>query len=270
MHILSVNFGKIISIIWQFLTKLGASTISILESIGGLSIFTCEIVLSCFSAPFYFRRFLHQIVEIFFYSLFVIGLTGLFTGAVLALQSYNGLSRLNVESAIPTLIVLSLTRELGPVLSGLMCAGRVSGAIAAEVGSMQVSNQIASMQLLSVSPLKFLIAPRLWAGIISLPVLTIVANIIGILGGYLVCTRVLGFSSFSYIDNVLRFFKASDLYCGLIKATVFGFIIIIVGSYCGYRTKGGSQGVGAAATSAAVFSSVLILTANYLLTALLF
>jgi phospholipid/cholesterol/gamma-HCH transport system permease protein len=206
----------------------------------------------------------------FFYSLFVVGLTGLFTGAVLALQSYNGLSRLNVESSIPTLIILSITRELGPVLSGLMCAGRVSGAIAAEIGSMRVSNQILAMQLLSVNPLRFLIAPRLWAGVISLPALTIVANIIGVLGGHLVCTTVLGFSSFSYIDNILRFFKASDLYCGLIKATAFGFIIIITGSYCGYRARGGSQGVGRSATNAVVLSSVLILISNYLLTALLF
>lgn len=253
-----------------FLQTIGRMFFSFLQATGAFALFTLESVSHCFRPPFFFRQLLRQFFEIGYLSLPVVGLTAIFTGMVLALQSYTGFSRFSAESSIATVVVLSMTRELGPVLAGLMVAGRIGASIAAELGTMRVTEQIDALSTLSTNPYKYLIAPRLWAGVIVLPLLVLVADAIGVFGGYLVSTYKLGFNAGLYIDQTFKYLKAEDVNSGLIKAAVFGFIIALSGSYAGFNSRGGAQGVGIATTSAVVSASILILILNYLLTAILF
>ena len=205
-------------------------------------------------------------VEIGFYSLPVVGLTGLFAGMVLALQSYTGFSRFSAESTIPTVVVLSITRELGPVLAGLMVAGRVGAAMAAEIGTMRVTEQIDALTTLSTNPHKYLIVPRLLAGLLMLPFLVLVTDIIGVGGGYLVSVYKLGFNPDAYINNTLEYLEVMDVASGLVKAAVFGYLIALMGCYHGFHSRGGAQGVGKATTNAVVTGAILVLIFNYIIT----
>ncbi len=171
---------------------------------------------------------------------------------------------------MPTLVVLSVTRELGPVLAGLMVAGRVGAAMAAEIGTMRVTDQIDALVTLSTDPMKYLVAPRLLAGMIALPLLVVVADILGVFGGFIVATVKLGFNAHTYLANTLAYMQTQDVVSGLVKAAVFGFLIALMGCYQGYNSRGGAQGVGAATTSAVVTASVLILAFDYVLTELFF
>ena len=189
---------------------------------------------------------------------------------MLALQSSTGLSRFSADSAVASLVVLSVTRELGPVLAGLMVAGRVGAAIAAELGTMRVTDQIDALSTLSTNPMKYLVAPRLLAGLLAVPLLVLVADILGVLGGFIIATVKLGFNSEQYLSNTLTFMQTDDVVSGLAKAAVFGVLITLMGCYQGYNSKGGAQGVGAATTSAVVAASVLILAVDYVLTELFF
>jgi len=193
-----------------------------------------------------------------------------FTGMVLALQSYTGFSRFSAQSAIANLVVLSMTRELGPVLAGLMVAGRVGAAMAAELGTMRVTDQIDALSTLSTNPMKYLVAPRLLAGIIALPLLVLIGDILGVMGGFIVSTLKLGFNTSVYLTNTVNFVQTDDVVSGLVKAAVFGFLIALMGCYQGYNSKGGAQGVGAATTSAVVSASILILAFDYVLTEMFF
>ena len=219
-----------------------------------------------FRPPIYPRLISRQMIEVGYYSLPVVGLTTLFTGMVLALQSYTGFSRFNAESAIANVVVLSITRELAPVLAGLMVAGRIGAAMAAEIGTMRVTEQIDALSTLSTNPFKYLVAPRLIAGLLTLPLCVIVGDIIGVFGGYLVSIHKLGFNPAIYLKSSWDFLQAMDVISGLVKAGVFGFLISLMGCYHGYHSRGGAQGVGAATTSAVVSASVLILGSNYLIT----
>jgi phospholipid/cholesterol/gamma-HCH transport system permease protein len=189
---------------------------------------------------------------------------------VLALQSYTGFSRFNAESAIASVVVLSITRELSPVLAGLMVAGRVGASIAAEIGTMRVTEQIDALTTLSVNPVKYLVVPRVLAGTLMLPILVLVGDIIGVYGGYIVSTKVLGFSAGSYLHQTWDVMEQIDVVSGLVKAAVFGFIVSLMGCYHGYNSGRGAQGVGAATTNAVVTASILILIFNYLLTQVFF
>ena len=189
---------------------------------------------------------------------------------VLALQSYTGFSRFNAESAIASIVVLSVTRELGPVLAGLMVSGRAGAAMAAELGTMRVTDQIDALSTLSTEPMKYLVAPRLVAGVIAMPLLVLVADVLGVMGGFLVSTEKLGFTPATYLVSTFTNLKSEDVDSGLIKAAAFGFIISLMGCFNGYRSKGGAQGVGAATTSAVVTASILILAVDYILTQVLF
>jgi phospholipid/cholesterol/gamma-HCH transport system permease protein len=209
-------------------------------------------------------------VEIGYYSLPVVGLTAIFTGMVLALQSYTGFARFSAESAIPNVVVVSITRELGPVLAGLMVAGRVGASMAAEIGTMRVTEQIDALDTLATNPFKYLIAPRLIAGLTMLPILVLIADIIGVFGGYVVSTQKLGFNPTSYLQNTWDFIEAQDVISGLVKAAVFGFLVTLMGCYHGYSSRGGAQGVGTATTNAVVSASILILSFNYFITELFF
>jgi phospholipid/cholesterol/gamma-HCH transport system permease protein len=252
------------------LQPLGRAFLAGLETMGRLTLFTGRAVYYAVQPPYYWRLLLRQMVEIGYYSLPVVGLTAIFTGMVLALQSYTGFTRFNAEAAIPNVVVLSMTRELGPVLAGLMVAGRIGAAIAAEIGTMRVTEQIDALTTLSTNPLKYLVAPRLVAGLLMLPLLVAVADLIGVFGGYIVSIYKLGFNPATYIKNTVDFVEALDVVSGLVKAAVYGFIVTLMGCYHGYHSKGGAQGVGAATTNAVVSASILILIFNYIITELFF
>lgn len=254
----------------NFLASIGRVFIAFLASVGRLAIFTFDAIVTGIKPPYYPRQIVRQMVEIGYYSLPVIGLTAIFTGAVLALQSYSGFSRFNAESSIAVVVVLSITRELGPVLSGLMVAGRIGAAFAAEIGTMRVTEQIDALTTLSTSPQKYLVFPRLLSGVLMLPVLVLVADIIGVFGGYLVSIHKLGFAPGPYLTSTFDFLKRIDVVSGLWKAAAFGFIVALMGCYHGYHSRGGAQGVGQATTNAVVSASILILLTNYFLTALFF
>lgn len=252
------------------LAPIGRVFLAFLATTGRLTLFAGSAVAHCVRPPLYPRLIAHQMIEIGYYSLPVVGLTAIFTGAVLALQSYTGFSRFNAESAIATVVVLSVTRELGPVLAGLMVAGRIGAAMAAEIGTMRVTEQVDALTTLSANPFKYLIAPRLIAGITMLPLLVIVADIIGVFGGFLVGVYRLGFNPVNYLTLTFDFLKTEDVVSGLVKAAVFGFLIALMGCYHGFYSRGGAQGVGAATTNAVVSASILILAFNYVITALWF
>ncbi|MGH6872445.1 MAG: MlaE family ABC transporter permease [Rhizomicrobium sp.] len=249
---------------------IGRVVLALLAEIGRLTEFTITAVLDCFLMPVYWTLIGKQVMRIGWFSLPVVGLTAFFTGGVLALQIYIGGNRYGAEAIVPQIVVLGITRELGPVIAGLMVAGRVAAAIAAEVGTMRVTEQIDALTTLSTNPIKYLVVPRLWAAVISMPILVAVADSIGVFGGYIVSTKSLDFNGAVYIKNTMDFVTHGDVTSGLIKATVFGFIIALMGCYNGFNSKGGAQGVGAATTNAVVSSSILILAANYFLTSILF
>ncbi len=257
-------------IVTDILGRTGRGTFSALGLAGKLSIFIGRSLSHIVRPPFYLAIFLRQLREIGFNSLPVVGLTALFTGMVLALQSYTGFSRFQAEGAIATVVILSITRELGPVLAGLMVAGRVGAAIAAEIGTMRVTEQVDALSTLSTNPYKYLIAPRVLAGFISMPLLVIIADIIGVMGGFLIAVYVLNFNANTYIRNTMQYLQFHDVVSGLIKAAVFGLIITLLGCYHGFNSRRGAQGVGAATTSAVVSASILILLSNYFMTQLFF
>ena len=254
----------------NFLAPIGRVFLLFLAAIGRVALFTGSALINAWRPPYYPRIVLRQMIEIGYYSLPVIGLTAIFTGAVLALQSYSGFSRFSAESSIAIVVVLSITRELGPVLAGLMVAGRIGAAFAAEIGTMRVTEQIDALVTLSTNPFKYLVFPRLLAGVLMLPVLVLVADVIGVMGGYLVSIYKLGFAPEPYISSTFEYLEAKDVISGLTKASVFGFIITLMGCYHGYYSSRGAQGVGAATTNAVVSSSVLILLFNYIITELFF
>jgi phospholipid/cholesterol/gamma-HCH transport system permease protein len=250
----------------NFLASIGGAFLEFLAASGRIVLFAVTAIYYGLKPPYYPRILFRQMVDIGFYSLPVVGLTAVFTGMVLALQSYTGFSRFAAESAIPNIVILSVTRELGPVIAGLMVAGRIGAAIAAEIGTMRVTDQIDALTTLSVNPFRYLVAPRLVAGLMMLPLLVVVADIIGVFGGFLVSTYKLDLNGASYIQRSIDFLQTQDVVAGLAKAAVFGFIVALMGCYNGYHSKGGAQGVGAATTYAVVSSSILILVFDYILT----
>jgi phospholipid/cholesterol/gamma-HCH transport system permease protein len=252
------------------LATLGRYTVATLAETGHVFLFSLRGIRSCCIPPFYLREILRQMVVIGFYSVPIVGLTAIFAGMVLALQTHVGFTRFAAEGAVASVVVISITRELGPVFAGLMVAGRVSSSVAAEIGSMRVSEQIDALITMRVDPYKFLIAPRIIAGVLTVPLLVLVADVIGVMGGFLVSTTVLNFSTGAYISQTVRAMEAMDVISGLVKAAAFGFCITTLGCYHGFHSDLGARGVGNATTAAVVFSCIAILVFNYLLTALFF
>src|ERR1051326_3637432 len=248
----------------------GRVFLAFLAVTGRLAVFTADAISHCARPPIFWVSILKQMLRIGYFSLPVVGLTAFFTGAVLCLQIFIGGSRYGAETFVPQIVVLGITRELGPVIAGLMVAGRVAAAIAAEIGTMRVTEQIDALTTLSTDPLRYLVLPRLVAAVVSVPILVGIADSIGVFGGYLVSTVKLGFIGSTYLKNTVDFAKSGDINSGLIKAAVFGFIIALMGCYHGFNSHGGAQGVGGATTNAVVSASILILAANYLLTSVLF
>lgn len=258
------------SFILHIFQTVGAVIIGFFTATGKLTSFIFRAIKHIFVPPYFPAQLGRQIIDIGYYSLPVVGLTALFTGMVLALQSHTGFARFNAEGAIAGVVVLSITRELAPVLAGLMVAGRVGAAIAAEIGTMRVTEQIDALRTLSVNPFKYLIAPRIVAGTLMLPILVLTGDVIGVYGGYIVAVYNLDFSPASYLSQTWDILETMDVMSGLIKAGVFGFIVAMMGSYHGYYSQRGAQGVGAATTNAVVSSSILILIFNFILTQVFF
>ncbi len=248
----------------------GAWVMGLFGAFGHLLLFMGRAVFHAIIPPYYARLTVKQCLDIGYYSLPVVGMTALFTGMVLALQSYTGFTRFNAEGAISAVVVLSITRELAPVLAGLMVAGRVGASIAAEIATMRVTEQIDAMQTLSVNPFHYLVAPRIIAGTLMLPILVLIADIIGVYGGYVVAIHVLDFNVGSYLYQTWDVLEPMDVISGLVKAAAFGFIVTLMGCYHGYYSGRGAQGVGAATTYAVVSASILILIVNYFLTQVFF
>ena len=245
---------------------IGRTTIGAMGEIGRLTLFSVRVLFACLTPVIYIGEVLKQCVRIGFFSLPVVGLTAVFIGAALALNIYTGGARFNAEQIVPNIVVLGITRELGPVLAGLMLAGRVSAGIAAEIGAMRVTEQIDALHTLSAKPERFLFAPRVIAATLTLPLLVLIADIIGVMGGYLVSVATLDFNGATYLRNTWDFATTSDIVTGLVKAGVFGAIIALMGCYQGNASRGGAGGVGRAATLAVVGAAVLILASNYILT----
>ena len=254
----------------SLLAAIGSAVISAYTATGKVAVFAGTGLSHIVRPPFYGRLFLNALLDIGYFSLPVVAMTAVFTGMVLALQSYTGFARFSAQGAVANLVVLSMTRELGPVLAGLMVAGRVGAAMAAELGTMRVTDQIDALTTLSTNPMKYLVAPRLLAGTIALPLLVLIADILGVLGGFIVSTVKLGFNQAAYLANTVSFVQTEDVISGLAKAAVFGFLIALMGCYQGYHSKGGAKGVGAATTAAVVSASILILASDYVLTEMFF
>ena len=249
---------------------LGRGVIAAVRGAGSLAWFALTGLSHLVRPPFYGRMFGRALLEIGYFSLPVVALTAIFTGMVLALQSYLGFARFSAQSATATVVVLSITRELGPVLAGLIVAGRIGSAMAAEIGTMRVTDQIDALTTLSTNPMKYLVAPRLLAGVIALPFLVVVADILGVMGGFVVGVVKLGFGPEMYLTNTINFMQTADVVSGLVKAAVFGFLISLMGCYQGYHSRGGAEGVGSATTAAVVSASILILAFDFALTELFF
>ena len=249
---------------------IGRLTLGFLAAIGRIGLFTGRSVSHLVRPPFYPREFLSALMSIGWFSLPVVGLTALFTGGALALQIYAGGSRFNAESVVPSIVAIGMVRELGPVLGGLMVAARVTSSIAAEIGTMKVTEQIDALVTLSTNPLKYLVLPRLLAAVLVLPVLVAVGDVIGIWGGYLVGVYHLDFNSVTYLKNTVDYLQSWDVVSGLIKGSVFGFIVALMGCYHGMNSGRGAQGVGRATKSAVQAAAVAILAADFILTALFF
>jgi len=252
------------------LAGIGRSVLGLLGGLGAGTLFMLRTLAAMLRPPFYLREFGHALLTIGYFSLPVVGLTAIFTGAALALQIYAGGSRFEAEAVVPSIVAIGMTRELGPVLGGLMVAARVASSIAAEIGTMKVTEQIDALVTLSTDPMRYLTVPRVLAATLSVPVLVAAGDSIGIFGGYLVGTGKLGFNTATYLNNTVDFLEVWDVTSGMIKGAVFGFLTALVGCYYGMNSGRGAQGVGRATKSAVVTASVLILASNYLLTELFF
>lgn len=248
----------------------GRKSLVIFHHAGGLSMFLVETVAGLKSSKLRWKSTFEQMNKIGVMSLPLVFLTALFTGMVLALQSAYQLRLFAAQQFTSDLVALSITRELGPVLTAMVVAGRVGASIAAEIGTMRVTEQIDALKALAVDPVKYLVAPRFVAGIFMLFVLTIYADVIGMLGGYLISVFKLGMSSHQYIKRSFDVLMMKDILTGLIKAFFFGGIISLVGCYFGFNAKGGAEGVGRATTVAVVVALILIIASDALFTAIFY
>ncbi|MFZ9685117.1 MAG: MlaE family ABC transporter permease [Gemmobacter sp.] len=248
------------------LAALGRAAIGALRAVGRVALFAGRVTARLWMPPFHGSEFARQIVAIGWLSLPVVALTALFTGGALALQIYAGGARFSAEAVVPSIVAIGMVRELGPVLGGLMVAARVASSIAAEIGTMKVTEQIDALVTLSADPLRYLALPRVLAATLTVPVLVAVGDAIGIMGGWIVGVERLGFDARGYLRVTTEFLEVGDVVSGLVKGAVFGFIVAVAGTYAGMRSGRGAQGVGQATKAAVVGASVMILAANYVLT----
>ncbi|MBF0609876.1 MAG: ABC transporter permease [Magnetococcales bacterium] len=249
--------------------SIGQTTLDLVQEMGRMALFLFQGALAMVTPPFRFQLLLKQISFIGIHSLFVIVLTAVFTGMVLGLQGYYTLSRFGSEALLGPAVALSIIRELGPVLTGLMVTGRAGSALTAELGIMRIREQVDALHAMGINPIKYLVAPRMEAGLLVLPLLTAIFDLVGIYGGYLVAVQLLGMSSGTYFGGIETALLPKDLWVGLLKAFSFGLIITWVCTYKGYTTSRGAEGVSRSTTSAVVLSSVLILVWDYFVTSVM-
>jgi phospholipid/cholesterol/gamma-HCH transport system permease protein len=253
----------------NWLEKLGDKVFLLLTEMGRVLMFLGQTLRWTFSSPFYVKNVLKQMEAIGVNSVPVVMTTAISTGMVLALQSYTGFKRFGAQSLIGAVVSLSMTRELGPVLTGLMVAGRAGASMAAELGTMKVTEQIDALTTLATNPMKYLVVPRFVASTVMMFFLTILGMMIGVTGGYFVGVKVLGANPVTYYNQSVNNTEVTDIWYGLIKALVFGAVVGLIGCYKGFNTEGGAEGVGKATTGAVVISCMLILILDYFLSALL-
>ncbi|WP_420140370.1 MlaE family ABC transporter permease [Sphingomonas sp.] len=249
---------------------IGRVIIAMFAAVGRVALFAGRTFVRAAAPPYYPARLLEQLAHIGWFSLPVVGLTAIFTGAALAQQIFTAGSRFSAQSTVPAVVVIGMVRELGPVLVGLMVAGRVSSAMAAEIGTMRVTEQLDALATLRTDAYRYLIAPRLVAAVIALPLMVLAANAIGIFGGWLLAVQKLGFNSAHYLAISRRYLAWDDFQMAMVKAGVFGFLLALMGCYHGYHTAGGAAGVGNATRNAVVSAFMLILASNFLITASVF
>jgi phospholipid/cholesterol/gamma-HCH transport system permease protein len=254
----------------QAVESLGSSVMRSVEEAGRILILFVSVLAWTFHPPLKLRNIFRQMEFVGVKSIFVVLLTGTFTGMVMALQGYHGFRMFSAESLVGSTVALGMTRELGPVLTSLMVTARAGSAMAAELGTMRVTEQIDALYVMAANPIKHLIVPRVLAGITMVPVLTVVSDFTGILGGYFVGVHVLGINSGVFVKNITRLVDLDDIFNGLIKAAVFGLILSLIGCYKGFNTRGGAEGVGRSTTEAVVLASITILISDYFLTAIMF
>ena len=252
------------------LDRLGRAVLAGVEEMGKIILLFVSVLVWMFRPPFKLRNIFKQMEFVGVKSIFVVVLTGTFTGMVMALQGYHGFRMFSAESLVGGTVALGMTRELGPVLTSLMVTARAGSAMAAELGTMRVTEQIDALYVMAANPVKHLIVPRVIAGVLMVPLLTVVADFTGILGGYFVGVHILGINSGIFIKNITRLVDLNDIYNGLVKAACFGLILSLVGCYKGFNTYGGAEGVGRATTEAVVLASIAILISDYFLTAIMF
>ncbi|HZC46429.1 MAG TPA: MlaE family lipid ABC transporter permease subunit [Candidatus Acidoferrum sp.] len=253
----------------EMIARLGALIIDGVAQLGEFVLFLLYSVFYALVPPFKPRLWVRQLRFIGADSLFLIILIGGFTGMVLGLQGYNTLRRFGSDSALGTVVALSLVRELGPVLAALMIAARAGSAMAAELGSMQATEQIDALTVMAINPVQYLVSPRMLAGVISFPLLTTVFDVVGIFGGYMIGVGLMGAPSGAYFNNIAAYMSGHDIMTGLCKALVFGVVVMWVCCYKGYHAERMATGVSRATTEAVVLSSVLILAFDYFLTSIL-
>jgi phospholipid/cholesterol/gamma-HCH transport system permease protein len=254
----------------NWLELIGKKTTYFIEEVGNVSLLFLQTLMWSLRLPLGIRNIFKQMEEVGVRSVPVVLITAVSTGMVLALQSHTGFKRFNAESLVGTVVALSMTRELGPVLTGLIVAGRAGAAMAAELGTMRVTEQIDALSTMATNPIKYLVVPRLLSGMLMLPILTIFSDAIGIAGGYLVAVQMLDVNPVVYMRRTTDYLEYDDIFGGLLKALVFGMIIATISCYKGFNTQGGAEGVGKATTGAVVISSMLILISDYFLTTMLF
>jgi len=253
----------------RFVDYIGRKVLSICESAGAFVLFLGTVIKTMFTKKLKLSKLVTQMARIGSSSISVVALTGLSSGMAFALQTYIGFRRVGGEHLIGAIVALGMIRELGPVFSGLMVTGRAGSAITAEIGTMQITEQVDALRTLRINIFQYLMVPRILAGTIVLPLLALFTMICGIVGGYLVCVYAIGLSPEEYTSGIRTYVEMSDIVGGLVKSSVFGLILTWVGTYKGYRTYGGARGVGEATTRSVVMASIMILVANYFLTKVL-
>ncbi len=250
--------------------RVGQRVLQEVEGVGRLILVLLATARAIVTPPFRLREILRQMQFVGVKSFFVVSLTGTFTGMVLALQTYQAFRTLGAEAMVGATVALSMTRELGPVLSALMVTARAGSAMAAQLGTMRVTEQIDALQAMAVDPIEYLFAPRIIAALIMVPILTVYFDFLGIMGGYFVGVNYLNIPEGPFIQSIVQYTDFADLTNGLLKSCVFGLILTVVSCYKGYTAGKGAAGVGTATTEAVVVSSVLILVSDYFLTDMIF
>jgi phospholipid/cholesterol/gamma-HCH transport system permease protein len=255
----------------RFLEAIGRVVLRVFEEVGTFFSMLGRVVFWAVRPPYDIPELLRQMVRVGFDSIPVVLVTTLFTGMVLALQTFNGFARFHAQNLVGSVVALSLTRELSPVLTALMVTGRVGSAMAAELGTMRVTEQIDALTALGTEPVQYLMVPRVTASVLMMPLLVILGDAVGIYGGYFVAVQLLGANPVAYVDNSFQYLHVrDDVVSGIIKAAVFGLVFSLIACIRGYMTTGGAEGVGRSTTRAVVAGSLSVLVVDFFLTKLLF